>query len=152
LNLYLFRHGHAASPGGDTPSLLTQRGEKEVSQMALEMKRRGVIIEKIWHSPKDRAKQTAEILRTILMIPPTQVEEKEELTPDGDAQIIFQEVSKEKCSALLIVSHLPFLPELTDILLGDSSDEPLFPTAGAAALEGSGADWKLLWSIYPDLL
>ncbi len=151
--LYLARHGDASHPGSNEPSSLTERGKTDITQMALALSKKNLKIDRLWHSPKIRTFETAEIYGDILAIPKTQRLEKEAIGPDGDALQVYQEVVNLKNESLLVVSHLPFLEELTTLLLEglDPPPEVLYPTAGIAAFEYDSA-WKSLWLMNPSSL
>lgn len=151
MNLYLFRHGKAARQDPDGPSILTPKGSEEVSKVAGYFKKRGLKIQTLWHSPKERAVQTAEIFLGILGGQGILVEEKKFLEPDGDAQDVLQQVNNHISGDLLIVSHLPLIGELGALLAVDSTGaDTAFPTAGMAAFVKKNNIWQWLWSVGPD--
>ena len=76
MNLYLLRHGKAARPDPDQPSSLTTRGKAEVTLVAEHFKKHRLQINNLWHSPKTRAIQTAEIFLKIAGEPGVKMEEK----------------------------------------------------------------------------
>ena len=152
--LYLSRHGEASHSGPGAPSSLTPRGLTNVTNMAEYLSQKKKIkISTLWHSPLTRAFQTAEIYRKTFGIPAALVAEKETLAPDGDFNQTYQELTHWKGGDLLIVSHLPFLPNLTALLEeGSGSSSPYsFPTAGLAAFD-LGENPKFLWSLDPSSL
>ena len=150
--LYLARHGEAKSPSPDQPSLLTHKGQKDVTKMAQDLKKEGICPVLIWHSPKERAVQTAEIYMQILGIPLTAREEKKKLKPDDNPEEILEEILGEKGESLMIVGHLPFLDKLAFILLKEPSQNsiPSFPTSSVACLKrGPGDAWEIIWMKNP---
>ena len=148
--IYLIRHGEAERPDPDKPKSLTQRGKVEVTRVAEALLQKGVKADALWHSPKKRAIQTAEIIQKAMGLPAKVLEEKEGLKPGGDADEVLREILGERPRRLLIVSHLPFLPNLAALLLegGKKSPSLLFPTAGVCAFEGDKT-FKLLWNLSP---
>jgi phosphohistidine phosphatase len=147
--LYLMRHGKAARPDPDAPRSLTPGGREQVAQMAARFRRWKPRLDALWHSPKTRAVQTAEILLEALGKPVPR-EEKKGLKPEGDAREMLEEVEGFKGGSLMLVSHLPFLDELASLLEGPGQKPcPSFPTAGMAAFEGQGGKWKRLWVLDP---
>ena len=66
MQLLMIRHSYAAEPGtvigGDFERPLTERGQQVFSHMAMWLAARGMVPERILHSPLVRARQTAEIL------------------------------------------------------------------------------------------
>ena len=106
----------------------------------------------LWHSPILRAIQTAEIFREILYIPPSSLEEVEDLGPEGDIQTLYRKIAREKPSSLLVVSHLPFLDRFTLLLLGENHppEASTFPTAGISIFEREKS-WKWIGTLDPHL-
>jgi len=107
----------------------------------------------IWHSPKVRAFQSAEIFRQIQGTPSLPMEEIKGLEPEGDAGRTAGLIRAAKAASLLVVSHLPVIVDLA-YQFTDPSVNPniAFPTAGLAAFEGQGENWKWLWSLDPSTL
>ena len=150
--LYLMRHGEASHSSPDKPSSLTARGQSDVARLAEHLvQKKKLRIDAIWHSPKTRAIQTAEIVWKALENTGLVLEEKKDLSPDGDSEQIHHEILKRKSGNLLIVSHLPFLPDLSGLLLGGGTQSLTFPTAGIAAFERQGI-FNLLWTLDPSTL
>lgn len=152
--LYLLRHGRAARLDPNQPRALTARGKTEVALVAEHFKREGLQVNTLWHSPKTRAVQTAEIFLEVLGKKDVQVEEKKDLKPEGDAQAVLEAIAALKEGSLLVVSHLPLVGDLASLLGADSAGHHAFgfPTAGLAAFEGKGRSWKWLWSLNPSTL
>ena len=66
MQLLMIRHSYAADPGsvvgGDFERPLTERGHQVFSHMAMWLVARGIVPDRILHSPLVRARQTADIL------------------------------------------------------------------------------------------
>jgi phosphohistidine phosphatase len=153
MNLYLLRHGKAARPDADHPRSLTARGKAEVALIAGHFKKQHLQINHLWHSPKTRAIQTAEIFLKITGDSGVKVEEKKGLKPEGDAREIFEEINLHRKGSLMVVTHLPIIEDIARLLTADSTRaEIAFPTAGLAAFEKTGENWKWLWSLDPSKL
>src|ERR1039457_3460314 len=106
--IYLSRHGAASHSGPDQPSSLTPKGKAEVIRMAEHLiQKKGLKVSSIWHSPKTRAVQTAEIYWKAFGNLDIPLEEKLNLSPDGDLDQIYQDIHNYKTGNLLLVSHLP---------------------------------------------
>lgn len=149
--IYLSRHGEASPSGPDKPSSLTPKGRSEIARMAEYLiQKKNLKVSSIWHSPKTRAIQTAEIYWKLSGNTAIPMEEKINLSPDGDASQICREIIGRKDGNLLLVSHLPFLPDLAWLLLNESpgTSTLAFPTAGIAAFEFDKT-FKLLWTLKP---
>jgi len=151
LRLYLVQHAEAKRGEEDPARPLTERGREEAVKVAHHAARIGLRIEKIYHSGKLRALQTAEIMADHLR-PSKGVEMAEGLDPLADPEI-FAERLRSLGGDVMVVGHLIHLSRLVSLLLtGDASIEPVsFRTAGIVCLEGGeGGGWKLLWSLRPE--
>jgi phosphohistidine phosphatase len=146
--LYLMRHGEAARPSPDQPPSLTPRGLSDVKKVAEHFRLGLYKVDNLWHSPLLRAKETAQAFLGVLERPDIAVEEKEWLSPDSPPEEGLPQIKAFKGS-LLLVSHLPFLPNLSSLLL--EREAPPFPTAGLTALE-KGKGFRHLWSLDPGSL
>lgn len=153
MKLYLARHGQAARSASEAPSSLTAQGKTQTQLVAQELRKRNLGIQQIWHSPKTRASQTAEIYQSTLKINPAHFISKETLSIDGDIDALYQEILNTKVKNLLLVSHQPLLEELSSLLVAGSDHLPhiAFPTSGIVAFKYD-ARWKWLWSLKPSEL
>jgi phosphohistidine phosphatase len=153
MNLYLLRHGKAARPEPEQPHSLTTQGKSEVTLIAGHFKKHRLRVDNLWHSPKARAVQTAELFLKIAGEPGVKVEEKKGLKPEGDAREIFEEINLHREGSLMVVTHLPIIEGIAGLLtVGSTRAEIAFPTAGLAAFEKTGENWKWLWSLDPSKL
>ncbi len=152
MKLYLVRHGEAKSDREDPARPLSDRGRKDVERVARAVGRLGIEVGAIHHSGKLRARQTAEILAGALA-PAQGVKEMAGLSPEDDPSVTRHEIENAK-AAMMLVGHLPHLSLLaSELLVGDRSKELIaFPTACVIALERQREDWRLLWTIAPQLL
>lgn len=118
--VYLMRHGEAEphSFGGDAARRLTKHGEQVVETVALGLKQKGPPPDHLWHSPFTRAVETASIMGHICDIQDPLIHDG--VTPGADPARLIAELPHAP-NNLLIVSHLPFLPELVRRLLRDEN-------------------------------
>ena len=150
MKLFLLRHGNASHQESSPQPTLTPRGRKEVTLVAGHFKKEKIILNSIWHSPKTRALQTAEIIRQFQPDKNLPLEEKKGLEPEGSAAGMADEIMDFGMDALLVVSHLPLIVDLAYLFAADTPHPNIaFPTAGVAAFEGKGKTWKWLWSLDP---
>lgn len=152
--VYLLRHGKAGRPDPDKPRALTSRGKAEVTAVAEHFKRQHLKVDTLWHSPKTRAVQTAQLFLKVLEDVSIAVEEKAGLIPEGDALEMCREIGGQRDKNLLVVTHLPLIEELAEFFAADSPRDLSFsfPTAGVAAFERKNGTWKQLWALEPDNL
>ncbi len=149
--LYMMRHGEASRPSPEKSPSLTPRGLMEVRKVAEHFRLGLFKVDSLWHSPLTRAEETAQAFLEILDRPGITVEKKDWLSPEGDPDIATSEIKDFKGS-LLIVSHLPFLPNLASLLMERTGAMvPSFPTAGMVAFE-KGPAFKRLWTLNPQEL
>lgn len=146
----MVRHGEARSEYEDPKRPLSDRGRKEVEQVALAAAARKARVAEILHSGKLRARQTAEILARALSVQES-VREIQGLSPDDDPLVAKAELEVSQ-EPLMLVGHLPHLGRLASILVvGEPAREVVeFPTAGIACLSREEGGWKIKWTLGPE--
>lgn len=151
MELFLVQHGEAKPETEDPARPLTDRGRREVEQVARAAVRTGVRAVRIAHSGKLRARETAEILAAALH-PPDGVAELVGLSPMDDPTIA-QAAIGEMTEPALLVGHLPHLSRLVSLLLvGDPGRELVaFRMGGIVCLARSDGPWRLKWILTPEL-
>ncbi|MCD6409121.1 MAG: phosphohistidine phosphatase SixA [Candidatus Verstraetearchaeota archaeon] len=152
MKLYLVQHGEAKREEEDPARPLTDRGREEAEKMAAYAARIGVRVERIVHSGKLRALQTAEIMARHLK-PVKGVEKADTLEPLADPKV-WAERLKEVSEDLMLVGHLPHLSKLASLLLTGREDvEPVkFRMAGIVCLERDEGKWRVQWVVKPENL
>jgi phosphohistidine phosphatase len=152
MQLYLVQHGAAKSEAEDTQRRLTIEGTQIVERMAEYLSALRLHIERIEHSDKERARQTAEIMAAHLH--PRETRQVTGMAPNDDVSPMRERLQNESGS-LMIVGHLPYLSRLLSVLLGVQKDRTLvtFQMGGVVHLEcGENGEWRLRWILAPDLL
>ena len=153
MRLYLARHGRAAAPAVDPACGLSREGREEIARLATFIKSLSLQPAEVWHSGKDRAEQTAQILASALAGPPP-VTQHDGLNPDDSPMVIAGELESEGRD-LMLVGHLPFMSLLSSYLLAREGPPEVvrFRTGTLACLQrGSGELWHLEWTVHPGLL
>jgi len=153
MRLYLVRHGEAKPKSEDPDRHLTKAGAADVQRVAAFLKGLGLEVDAIWHSPKTRARETAEILASAVAAEEGLVEHSG-LAPNDPVGPICKRVEAGS-RRLMIVGHLPHLEKLAAALvLGDEQAKALaFPTAAVACLlRKDEGGWLLEWLVTPDIL
>lgn len=153
MKLYLVQHGEAAKKEIDPDRPLTGRGVEDIDRLAAFLGRAGVQVERVLHSGKRRAVQTAErlagsvaagvALETTGLVNPA----------DNPKEFAWQNASWDK--DMLVVSHLPFLAKLVSYLVGADEARSIvaFQPGTAVCLERSDdARWQINWMLRPELL
>jgi len=157
LFIYLVRHGMAKSAGEDPERGLTADGEKDIEKIGASLKKRGLTLDNIFHSPKKRASQTAHIISDCLSHDggsATQSELSPELSdgllPEDDPEQWADRLEDMDCDTML-VGHLPYMGILTSLLrCGDEyNGVEDFSPGTVVCLERAGESYELLWKIAP---
>ena len=114
--LFLIRHGHAeaSASGGDAERRLTAEGEAAAKTVGLALAKLDVDPDRLLCSPYRRAQQTAGHIAEALG--GHSLTTHDGITPHGHARTVAEELSNLRGTTVL-VSHLPFLPELAAELL-----------------------------------
>lgn len=148
MHLYLLRHGEALPENLDPRRPLSERGKEQIKAAGNFLKRSGAEIDAFYHSGKNRAQQSAEIVRQIVN-PQAPLVRKEHLEPEDHVEEMM-EVLKVCQENILIAGHLPYLAVLMAALLkGPQISHTAYPTGTVAVLEkDASGGWNLstLWS------
>ena len=62
MKLYLVQHANAVSKQQNPERPLLKQGRRDMQKIAAFVKHLGLCVDYLWHSPKRRAEQTAELL------------------------------------------------------------------------------------------
>jgi phosphohistidine phosphatase len=151
--LYLVQHGEAEREEIDRSRPLTLNGRDCVGKIARFAAMAQVRVDRIFHSGKLRALQTAEILGEALR-PSVGIIETEDLAPLDDPLIWLERLGgmMEDCA---LVGHLPHLQQLAALLLCGTVEKKVvaFVMGGIVALERDDeGNWSVAWMVRPDLL
>jgi phosphohistidine phosphatase len=153
MDLYLVQHGAATSESENPARPLTDEGRRTIEQVAEFLAARGVRVDRVEHSDKLRAQQTAEILAARLR-PAEGSVQVAGLAPNDDVAPTHARLGEERRS-LMLVGHLPHLSRLVSRLLGIDEDRTAvqFRMGGVVRLErdASGA-WVVRWVLPSDLI
>jgi phosphohistidine phosphatase len=163
MDLYILRHGIAAEKDNPRYSLdaeraLTDEGRKKILRIARHLKTLGISLDMILSSPLVRARQTAEIVASVLGC-----KHKLRLTPhlalDGSSESLVRQVKGQRPmpKSAMLVGHEPRLSEFISTLLCGKPDLPLdLKKGGLCKLEVEvlkyGRCATLQWFVPPKLL
>ena len=151
MRLYLARHGEAKRSDEDPERGLTDAGEDGVEKVSVAVSEAttGARPERILHSGKKRARQTAEILARGLGC--GDVAETRGLAPNDDPGAWLGLPAGE--GDLMLVGHLPFMDRLASLLVCDDADRGAFAFVPAAVLclesGESSSRWRVEWMVNP---
>jgi len=153
MRIYLTQHGLAVSKEVDRDRPLNEQGRQDVARVAGFLGNAGIRVERVLHSGKARAEQTAAILAGAMLstgLPETQGG----LGPKDPLEILSPEIAFWSVDTL-IVGHLPYLGRLASLLLAENPDQSLvaFQPGSMVCLEKDvEGRWLLAWMIRPELL
>ena len=153
MQLYLVQHGTAKNEAEDPQRRLTAEGAKTVEGIAEYLSSLRLRVDRIEHSGKERARQTAEIMAAHLH-PEGGIRHVAGISPNDDVGPMRERLQNE-LSSLVIVGHLPYLSRLVSVLLGAQQDRTLvvFQMGGVVHLERDhSGEWRLRWILAPELL
>ena len=153
MKLYLVQHGEACAKEVDSERPLTAQGRADVERLAVFLQRSGIRAERVIHSGKLRAAQTAELLAQAIASG-VALESSGLLNPNDDPRA-FDWQSDSWDRDTLIVGHLPFLTKLVShLIVGDENKLiAAFQPGSVLCLEhADGTRWAVDWMIRPELL
>ena len=148
MKVFLVQHAKPKPEEEDPQKSLSQQGKAEAQKVAEFVK--NIKINKIQHSGKLRAQQTAEILAKSLL---ADVVKADVLEPMADPQI-WKNRLEEQSEDVMLVGHLPHLAKLASQLLTQNQEKPVisFKQGGIVCLEKTDHSWEVAWMITPELL
>jgi len=150
MKLYLIQHGISLPEEKDPEKSLSLEGKEETQRTAEFLKTKNIKADAVWHSPKLRTIQTAEIVANSILC--SEIKERNDLNP-LDSVENFPEEIKPLNKNLMIIGHMPFLQKLASLLLSGSETNQLisFKNSGVICLEYTDT-WKIAWMVTPFLL
>lgn len=153
MRMYLTQHGLAMPKEIDPARPLSEQGRTDVRRLADFLGRAGVRVERVLHSGKARAEQTASLLSGRLL-PAGQPRARDGLGPNDPVEPLATAIEAWSADTLL-AGHLPFLGRLASLLLASDPDRVMlaFQPGSMVCLERDTAGhWVLLWMLRPELL
>ena len=153
MKLYLVQHGEACKKEVNPHRLLTDQGEADIDRLACFLKQAGIQVERVIHSGKRRAEQTAEQLAQAIA-PGVELEISGLMNPNDNPKA-FDWQSESWDRDTLIVGHLPFMAKLVSHLLIDDENRLIsaYQPGSIVCLEHIKAtEWHINWMIRPELL
>ncbi len=153
MRLYLVQHGAAKTEAEDPQRGLTEEGRRTIERMAESLASAEVSVDRIEHSEKLRARQTAVILAARLR-PPDGTKQVAGMAPDDDVGPTASRLEIESKN-LMLVGHLPHLSRLLARLLELETDRTImqFEMGGVVRVDRNKAGtWVIQWALVPELL
>ena len=153
MKLFLVQHGEAYAKDVDPDRPLTKRGEEDVARLAEFLRQAGIRAERVIHSGKLRARQTAARLADAIA-PGVSLEVSGLINPN-DKPRAFDWQSDSWARDTLVVGHLPFMARLVSHLVTGDEEQPLtafLPGSLVCLEQEEDPNWRVAWMIRPELL
>ena len=153
MQLYLVQHGAAKSEAEDPQRGLTEEGRRTVERVGDFLAPLELALERIEHSDKLRARQTAEILAARLR-PAEGTKQTAGIAPNDDVEPLRARLETESQNVML-VGHLPHLSRLVARLVGLPANRQVvrFQMGGVVRLDrDETGQWAVRWVLVPVLL
>jgi len=153
MKLYLVQHGQAASKEENPDRPLTEQGRLDVERVAVFLKGASIDCQRVLHSGKLRAEQTASILAEAIA-PKAKVEKRDGIAPNDEPGPLAEWLAGLN-ENIMIVGHLPFMSRMVSLLVTDTSGATTaaYRPGSVVCLERhDGEGWAIDWMIRPELL
>lgn len=153
MELYLVQHGEACAKEVNPERPLTDQGQADIDRLAAFLKQAGIQIDRVIHSEKLRAIQTAERLAAAIA-PGVELEASGIINPNDNPKA-FDWQSESWDRATLVVGHLPFMAKLVSHLVIEDENRLItaYQPGSIVCLElNSNAHWQINWMLRPELL
>jgi phosphohistidine phosphatase len=146
--IYFVQHGIADTKDIDPNRGLSDIGREQVLRVAVYLHNHNIVINKICHSGKLRALQTAALFSDILSV--DNVCELKSMNPNDDPAELISQINAD---AVMYIGHLPHLQKvLSQILTRDIDNEVLrFQNSAVACIEMDQQTATLKWFITPSM-
>jgi len=163
MRLYLIRHAHAVSEQDNPSRPLSPRGRADTARLAAWLRaNRALDPDQLWHSPLERARETASIFALGLELDAVILETSGLLPEDDPIEVAERLETFPPNANLALVGHEPHLSALATLLIRGKPKPSAFELKKCAvlALEPSGDShkrtgrprWHVCWQISPELL
>lgn len=153
MKFYIVRHAEAAGGPVDAERPLTDKGRQDAQRMAAFLRRAGCRPDRIIHSGRVRARDTALLLAQV--VGNGVVEEASQGLGPDDVPRGVAEAAGGWQDDVMVVSHQPFVGRLVSLLtVGDESAEVVGMATGAVAClkRHKSGRWSVRWLATPALL
>ena len=151
--LFLVQHGISAPKDIDPEKGLSDVGREETHRIAQVAHGYKIPVQKIVHSGKKRAEQTAGIFHEILALE-SPTKEISGINPMDDVRIFAATIEPEE--NVMVVGHMPFMERLVSFLTTGSENIRVykFQNSGIVCLdmefgEDNKQDWFIKWTLNP---
>lgn len=150
--LYLVQHGLSLPKEQDPQKGLSHEGRQQVQRIAQVAADYKVSVDRINHSGKRRAVQTAQLFDEFLS-PDSGIHAIDGIKPLDDVTLFAGKI--RFADNLMVVGHLPFLERLIAYLITGQTDKPVFrmQNGGIVCLDhyDDTSNVVVKWAIMPDI-
>ncbi len=153
MRLYLVQHGEALSKEQDPARPLSPAGRDDLVRMAAHLEHAGVRAQRLIHSGKTRAEQTASILGA--RVAPQQTLETVAWLQPKDSSDELVAVAQRLSADLMVVGHQPFMGRCVARLLAGSEERlsvDYAPGTVVCLARDEAGEWQLEWMLRPELV
>ena len=153
MRVYLVQHGLAMTKEQNPDRPLSEKGRTEVERVASFLRRSCPPIPRIIHSPKARARDTAQVLARVLGSGEMVEEAAVGLAPMDSTDLLAQSIEGTE-GDLMAVGHQPFMGRMVARLTSgaDGAGRTAFLPGTVVCLEKVDGLWNMAWMVRPDLL
>jgi phosphohistidine phosphatase len=146
--MYFVQHGLALAKEVDPNRPLSEDGRKEIVCISAYLRKVGLAVEKVFHSGKTRAKETAQMFAD--QIGDGSVYELSGMSPN-DSVIEFVRTLKE--DDVMYVGHLPHMGKLVSYLItgNENADIVKFSNGGVVCVGKDNAGFHIEWYLKPSM-
>ncbi len=151
--LYLVQHAEAKKEEEDPARGLTDKGFRDIAKAAAYAQKLNIKIDKIFHSGKTRAMQTAQTLAHHLK-PEKGISETDGLAPMDDPEIWSKRIGGMN-EDVILVGHLPYMAKFAGLLLSGDKEKMFidFKMAGIVCLKRfDDGRWAVEWMVAPEMI
>jgi len=150
--LFLVQHGKSLPKNEDPKKGLSKEGIAETKRIAEVAKGYNIHVSGITHSGKTRARQTAEIIASVLELEGG-IQESSGLNPMDDVTAFADKI--DSTANCMLVGHLPFMERMTAFLITGSIERPVFKfqNSGIVCLDKYPTTpfWVIKWTLMPNI-
>ncbi len=148
--LFLVQHGLSLSKEIDPEKGLSEKGKEENQLIADVAKHYAIHVDRIIHSGKKRAEQTAVAFQKALSVE-VGIEKMAGIEPLGDVKAFAEVLDVEE--NLMVVGHLPFMEKLVSYLTTGSEEILVyrFQNSGIVCLDQEDDNWFIKWTLNPNI-
>lgn len=152
MRIYIMQHGEAEPKDVDPDRPLTKQGRRDIESMAGTLARSGVRVERVLHSGKTRARQTAELMAQRLT-GHGEADTRARLGPNDPVDELISELDNGD-GEILVVGHMPYVSRLVSELVAGDEQHPVvdYVPGSVVCLDRATTEKRVVvWAIRPGL-